>query len=172
MRGEDVQAMMAVVGDGAQSQRASPDLSSVFREESDNVYRTLLAFTGGRAAVAEDATAEAFARAIAQGESLRDPIAWIYRAAFRIAIDELRRESKRARQEWDGEVPGPVLVGLVEAMRLLSPNQRAAVVLRYVMDLDVNEVARRMGTAAPTVRVHIYRARTRLRELLGSEEVD
>ena len=164
--------MMSDVGDGAETRQASLDLSSVFREESDNVYRTLLAFTGGRAAVAEDATAEAFARAIAQGGSLRDPVAWIYRAAFRVAIDELRHESKRTRQAWNGEVPGPELAGVVEAMRLLSPNQRAAIVLRYVMDLDVNEVARRMGTAAPTVRVHIYRARRRLRDLLGSEEVD
>lgn len=164
--------MMADVGDEAGSPGVSQDLSTIFREESDGVYRTLLVFMGGRAQVAEDATAEAFARAIAQGDSLRDPVAWIYRAAFRIAIDELRREGKRARKEWDGEVPGPELAGLVDAMRLLSPNQRAAVVLRYVMDLDVNEVARRMGTAAPTVRVHIYRARRRLRELLGSQEVD
>jgi RNA polymerase sigma-70 factor (ECF subfamily) len=70
------------------------------------------------------------------------------------------------------EAPLPELGGLIDALRHLSPNQRAAIVLRHVLDLDVSEVARRMGTAAPTVRVHIHRGRKRLRELLGTEEVD
>jgi len=60
------------------------------------VYRTLYAFTGGRADVAEDATAEAFARALAQRDDLRDPLAWIYRAAFRVGIDELRADLLRS----------------------------------------------------------------------------
>ena len=58
----------------------------------------------------------------------------------------------------------------MRALRQLSPNQRAAIVLRYEADLPVDDVARRMGIAAPTVRVHLHRGRTRLRELLGSEE--
>jgi DNA-directed RNA polymerase specialized sigma24 family protein len=61
---------------------------------------------------------------------------------------------------------------LLAALRRLSPNQRAAIVLRYEADLPVDEVARRMGIAAVTVRVHIHRGRSRLRELLGAEEVD
>ena len=60
----------------------------------------------------------------------------------------------------------------MDGLRRLSPNQRAAIVLRHVMDLDVAEVARRMGIATPTVRVHLHRRRVRLRELLGTEEVD
>jgi RNA polymerase sigma-70 factor, ECF subfamily len=60
----------------------------------------------------------------------------------------------------------------VDALRRLSANQRAAIVLRHVLDLDVAEVARRMGIATPTVRVHLHRGRARLRELLGAEEVD
>ena len=35
-----------------------------------------------------------------------------------------------------------------------------------------SEIAHRMGIAQPTVRVHLHRARKRLRELLGVEEVD
>jgi RNA polymerase sigma-70 factor (ECF subfamily) len=57
----------------------------------------------------------------------------------------------------------------MEALRQLSPNQRAAIVLRHVVDLDVEEVARRMGVAVPTVRVHLHRARKRLRVLLAEE---
>jgi RNA polymerase sigma-70 factor, ECF subfamily len=60
---------------------------------------------------------------------------------------------------------------LMAALRRLSPMQRGAIVLRYEADLPVDEIARRMGIAAPTVRVHLHRGRNRLRELLGREEV-
>src|SRR5207237_9984126 len=146
------------------------DLDALFRTEGDGVYRTLYAFTGGRVTVAEEATAEAFARAVAQGDALRDPIAWIYRVAFRVAIDELRADRRRGPRV-DGAIQPPELAGLTDALRQLSPNQRAAIVLRHVMDLDLEEIAHRMGIAQPTVRVHLHRARKRLRELLGVEEV-
>jgi DNA-directed RNA polymerase specialized sigma24 family protein len=45
-------------------------------------------------------------------------------------------------------------------------------VLFYVNDLSVAEVATRMGVARPTVRVHLTQGRRRLRELLGDDEVD
>lgn len=145
------------------------DFDALFRAEGDRVYRTLFAFTGGRADIAQEATAEAFARAVARGERLRDPVAWIYRVAFNVAIDELRRDRRRATER-EPEVAPPELTGVVEALRELSPNQRAAVVLHHVLDLDVGEVAERMGIATPTVRVHLHRARRRLRELLRTEE--
>jgi RNA polymerase sigma-70 factor, ECF subfamily len=155
-----------------ETEGSSPyDLDALFREDGDGVYRTLYAFSGGRADVAEEATAEAFARAVAQGDALRDPLAWIYRVAFRVAIDELRRDRHRATLI-DAQTAPPELAGLVDALRKLSPNQRAAIVLRHVLDLDVDEVAKRMGVATPTVRVHLHRGRARLRELLGAEEVD
>jgi len=150
------------------------DLDELFRREGDGLYRTLVAFTGGRVAIAEDATAEAFARAIAHEGQLRDPIAWIYRVAFRAATDEIRHERRSAASniETDAVVAPPELGGVIEALRKLSPNQRAAVVLRHVLDLDVDDVAARMGIASPTVRVHLHRARRRLRALLGDEEAD
>lgn len=151
----------------------SHDFDALFRAERDGLYRTMLAFTGGRADVAEDATAEAFARAYERRGELRNPIAWIYRVAFRVAIDEVRRDRRRGDPE-DSSIPGasPELTDLIAALRQLSPNQRAAIVLRHVADLEMDEVARRMGTATPTVRVHLYRGRARLRDLLGSEEAD
>ena len=147
------------------------DFDALFRAEGQGVYRTMYAFTAGRRDIAEEATAEAFARAIARADTIREPLPWIYRVAFRIAAEELKRDRSSAMPV-DAPVDPPQLAGLVDALRKLSPNQRAAVVLRYVDDLDVPEVAQRMGVAAPTVRVHLHRARGRLRELLGDEEVD
>ena len=147
------------------------DFDALFRDAGSGVFRTLYAYTGGRRDVAEEAMAEAFARALARSNTIRDPVAWIYRTAFRIANDELRAERRRGPAPTDSEAPPPELSGLMEALRQLSPNQRAAIVMRHVLDLDVHEVGRRMGIAAPTVRVHLHRGRKRLRELLGDEEV-
>lgn len=151
---------------------ATHDFDALFREHAAGVYRTLFAFTAGRRAVAEEATAEAFVRALAYADRIRDPVPWIYRTAFRIAIDELKRERAVAAPSEPASPPDEGLGRLVDALRHLSPNQRAAVVLRYEADLPVDEVARRMGMSAATVRVHLHRGRNRLRHLLGSEETD
>jgi RNA polymerase sigma factor (sigma-70 family) len=58
----------------------------------------------------------------------------------------------------------------MRALRLLSPNQRAALILHSAEDLAVADVARLMGISAATVRVHLHRGRRRLRRLLGTEE--
>jgi RNA polymerase sigma-70 factor (ECF subfamily) len=151
---------------------AEHDFGALFREHADAVFRTIYAYSGGRRALAEEATAEAFARAIASERRIRDPIAWIYRTAFRAAAAELRRERREPVEPPASEAVPVGLGGVVDALRSLTPNQRAAVVLRYEADLTVQEIAARMGTSAPTVRVHLHRGRNRLRDLLGSEEID
>jgi len=169
-------AMMTRVDDGSAGVRTSEvpahDFERLFREDGPGVWRTIYAFTGGRRDVADEATAEAFARAIAHATTVRDPLAWIYRTAFRLATAELKRERRRSPAEPDAATEPPEVGGLIAALREISPNQRAAIVLRYEADLPVDEVAKRMGVAAPTVRVHLHRGRNRLRELLGAEEVD
>ena len=114
----------------------------------------------------------AFARAIAHKAGIRDPLAWIYRTAFRLAAEELRRERRRPEPLTLGHAGAPEVGDLIAALRKLSPNQRAAIVLRYEADLPIEQVARRMGIAPPIVRVHLHRGRKRLRVLLGAEEVD
>jgi RNA polymerase sigma-70 factor (ECF subfamily) len=168
-------AMMTGVDDGsAAAIGAKPagahDFERLFRDDGPGVWRTIYAFSGGRRDVADDATAEAFARAMAHAATVRDPIAWIYRTAFRLASAELKRERRRPPAQMDVVADPPEVRGLIAALRELSPNQRAAIVLRFEADLPVDEVARRMGIAAPTVRVHLHRGRARLRELLGADD--
>jgi len=128
--------------------------------------------------MADDAVAEAFARALEHAGQIRDPVPWLYRTAFRIAAEDLRRERREPElepelePERDQAAAAAGLAALVPALRQLSPAERAAVVLHYEADLPVQEVARRMGTSAGAVKVHLFRGRRRLRELLGDEEVD
>jgi RNA polymerase sigma-70 factor, ECF subfamily len=149
-------------------------LEVVFRREAPRLWRALMAFTAGRSTVAEDAVAEAFSRAVAHSEQIRDPVAWLYRVAFRLAAEELRREPVAAISSADlgaqgvelfAEVSG--LSDLFAALAELPPNQRAAVFLHYWCDLSVGQVAARLGVSRATARVHLWRGRARLRVLLG-----
>ena len=93
--------------------------------------------------------------------------------AFNAANDELRREKRSGSHDAEPTdvVAPPEVAGLFDALRTLPLRERAAMVLFYVLDLPVAEVAARMGIAAPTVRVHLMRGRRRLRDLLGDDEV-
>ena len=166
----DMATMMRRMEDVRAPSEDEHDFDRLFREGGPGVWRTIYAFTGGRRDVAEEAVAEAFARALQHAGGIRDPIAWIYRTAFRVAREEMKREHRHGAAVDTGAEDAAGTGELMRALRQLSPNQRAAIVLRYEADLPVDDVARRMGIAAPTVRVHLHRGRTRLRELLGSEE--
>jgi DNA-directed RNA polymerase specialized sigma24 family protein len=75
----------------------------------------------GRGDLAREATAEAFARLVANAGSVSEPRGWLYRTGYRVVIDELRREQRTA-----GSVPDTAEVDrsgyllsaeLVEALR-------------------------------------------------------
>ena len=148
-----------------------PGFEQLFRQAAPGLWRTIFAFAGGRAAVADDAVAEAFARALERFGQIREPVPWLYRTAFRIAVEELRRKEPLVEPDPRAGAVAAGLEALVPALRELSPAQRAAVVLHYEADLPLREVAERMGTSVAAVKVHLFRARRRLRELLGEEEI-
>lgn len=150
------------------------DLEGLYREAAPKLWRAIYGFVGGRRHLAEDAVAEAFARAIEHVGEIRSPLPWIYRTAFRIAARELRRERRGPPPAPDpvpGLDPGEVQ-DVLRALGNLSPNQRAAVLLHDEEGFTGPEVGRLLGMSAATVRVHLFRGRRRLRELLGTEEDD
>jgi RNA polymerase sigma-70 factor (ECF subfamily) len=149
------------------------DFERLYREEGARIWRVVYGIAGGRTEVAEEAVAEAFARAMEHSERIRDPLGWIFRTAFRLVGEELRRERRRSLFGSSAPVASDDpngLQDLVRALRRLSANQRVALILHRVEDLPIDEVARLMGVSPATVRVHIHRGRRRLRRLLGTEE--
>jgi RNA polymerase sigma-70 factor (ECF subfamily) len=162
----------ATTGDVSDEDGASAaDLGALFESHAPAMFRTILAYTGGRADVAEESAGEAFARAIVRSADLRDPVAWLYRVAFNAANDELRRERRDGGPSRDPVQQPPELSGVLEALQRVPPRERAVMALFYVMDLPVREVAARLGIASATVRVHLTRGRRHLATLLGDEEV-
>lgn len=134
------------------------------------MWRAVLAYSGGRRDVADDAVAEAFARAINRSAEVRDPVPYLYRVAFRLAAADLQHLSKLT-DEQDRAVTDLVEdVDLLRALRSLSPDQRAAVFLHYSADLPVARIAALLGTSSTAIRVRLMRGRRRLATLLGEDE--
>jgi RNA polymerase sigma-70 factor (ECF subfamily) len=152
--------------------RTPEDFDALYRDVGPRLWRAIYVYAAGRRDIADDAVAEAFARALERADSVRSPEPWLYRTAFRLAAAELRRSAKQIATP-DGVVEqiDPGMDDLVKALRQLSPAQRAAMVLHYEADLSVAEVARRMGSTNGAVRVHLHMGRSRLRSILGSQEV-
>lgn len=154
-----------------------PDLDRlrpVYEEIHARLWRALLAWSGS-AHVADEAVAEAFAQAARRGSAVRDPAAWIWRSAFRIAAGELARQ-RRTEPLGDVDPPATVAclpaetVDLIEALRRLSDQQRRAVVLVDGAGMTAPEAAAVLDTSPATVRVQLSRARRRLRSLLSDQE--
>ncbi len=70
------------------------DYDAIWRESGVTLWRAVYAYAGGRREVADDAVAEAFARAMARDAEVRDPLAYLFRIAFRVASAELARRMR------------------------------------------------------------------------------
>ncbi|MDP9300497.1 MAG: hypothetical protein M3P43_06340, partial [Actinomycetota bacterium] len=68
---------------------SSGEIERLYREEGDRLWRAVVAWSGS-SHVADDAVSEAFAQALRRGDELHDPMAWIWRVAFRTAAGELK----------------------------------------------------------------------------------
>lgn len=141
-------------------------VEALYRSHGDRIWRAVWAFTHDRD-LTSDAVAEAFAQALARGEEIRSPAAWIWRAVFRIASGMLKERHRLVG--FDAEVSYEMTSDnheLLWALQQLPPQQRAAVVLYYYGDRPVQEIATILQSSAIAVRVNLNRGRTRLRMLL------
>jgi len=141
-----------------------------YREVGPRLQRALLLYSGDLD-LAEDATAEAFAQGIRRGSAVRDPGAWVWRTAFRIAAGRLKERSRSAGRLPETAYDPPDSVrDLVVALRELSPAQRASIVLHDYAGYPASEIASIIGSTAPAVFVHLSRARKRLRTMLEDDD--
>jgi RNA polymerase sigma-70 factor (ECF subfamily) len=156
---------------------ATPDARSpvgdLYETEGARLWRAVFAWCQDRA-VADDAVAEAFAQCLRRGDEIRDRRAWVWTAAFRLAGGELKSRRRFAvddeSRDRSVEEPSTDVVDLLIALRRLSTNQRAALVLRYYGGWETDEIARALGTGRATVRVHLSRGRRHLRQLLEGDD--
>jgi RNA polymerase sigma factor (sigma-70 family) len=134
------------------------------------MWQAVFAFAGDPE-VASDAVAEAFAQALRRGDAIRSPERWIWRTVFRIAAGELKERGRRGADHSEVTYEMDELSqDLIAALAKLPEKQRAAVVLHHAAGYPANEIAQIIGSTTAGVHVLISRARTRLRELLGTDD--
>ena len=132
---------------------------------------------------AEDVAQDAFLRAHRAFASLRDRDrfrAWLVRTAFRLALDRLRGEKRRARREDVVAMDGPAHAESVEdaaarselqarvgeAVHALPEKLRIVTVLAAIQEQDVVSVARLLDLPEGTVKSRLFLARKALAERL------
>jgi RNA polymerase sigma-70 factor (ECF subfamily) len=128
-------------------------------------------------AAAEDIAQDAFIAAVAALDRFdrRRPFApWLHRIVVNRAIDWGRREALRRKVDEPDEQAAsapPEQIGedVMEALALLPVEQRAAVVLRYLLDYSPGEIARMLELPRGTVNSRLRRALDRLGTLLEEE---
>jgi RNA polymerase sigma-70 factor (ECF subfamily) len=148
-----------------------PSVEALYRTDADRLWRALYAFAGD-AEIASDAVNEAYLQVIGRGDAVRDPAAWVWRTAFRVARGALhaRRSDERSvapETTAAGRLDRYADPDLLAALRRLPEAQRAAVILFYYADLPIRQIADRLGTNSLAVRANLSRGRRRLRQLLG-----
>jgi RNA polymerase sigma-70 factor (sigma-E family) len=153
------------------------------RAEMGRLSRFAGALTGDRY-LAEDMLSDALVKVARRWRrigSLDDPAAYVRRVLVTTYLDD-RRKAQRRRTDPSGDIevldhPAPdvadAVVGRAEVARLLAalpPQQKAAIVLRYLLDESDEQIAGALGCTTGTVRSHLSRARATLRLVAADGE--
>ena len=134
--------------------------------ELAGAYRTAAVLLGDPAE-AEDATQDALVRAWLRWDQVKDPEkigAWFGRILINVCRDRLRTRRASPVRWLGGDVPteaGPGLgerEALWQALADLSADQRIVIVLRYYLDLPLEEIAARTGVPSGTVKSRLHHA--------------
>lgn len=157
------------------------EFEAFYRATFGLVARSLFLLTDSRDEALE-ITQEAFVRTWDRWKLIRSsasPSSYTLRIASNLAKSALRRRrawrkiALRSNPVDEAPVSETVAeaVSVRSALRSLSFRQRAAVVLVDLVDLAPPDAAALLGIAESTLRVHLSRGRSHLREQLGSLEV-
>jgi RNA polymerase sigma factor (sigma-70 family) len=137
----------------------------------------------GSADAAEDAVQDAFVRAYDQLEQCKEPenfVGWFFLILRNRCFAEQRRSRGRAPLEAAGDIPardrsdnGAETAerrrALEHALLELTPEQREVFVLKHVEGLSYGEIAERLSTSVPSLKMRMHRAYDRLRDQLRGQ---
>src|SRR3954447_2853563 len=119
--------------------------------------------------LAQDTMARAFVTLGQMGGPPPNPRAWLFRVASNLWLDHLRRQRREDRR---GAHEEPSVGNDARAAReaagtllgQLAPQERAAVILKDVFDLSLEEIAEALSTTTGAVKAALHRGRGKLVE--------
>lgn len=154
----------------------------IYERYAAPIYRYIY-FRVGEAELAEDLQAEVFLRmleGIHRYEERGWPIsAWLYRIAHDRTVDTMRRRRHRRQVSldvWGGCCDGPEKTvsmqldyeELNRTLNDLTDDQRQVILLRFMADMSVQEVAKMLGRTEGSVKALQHRGLQSLARRLGA----
>ncbi len=136
----------------------------------------------GSAFDGEDVVQDALANAAAAwNDTIESPESWLFRIAHNAALDALRRRKRLSAFETDAELdafadPGTesdsrvAVEATIAALQVLTPVERACVVLADVLGYANEEAAQILSISVASVKAALHRGRARLRDLPSTPE--
>lgn len=151
-------------------ERDEVDFDSVYAAHYGPLVR-LASLTTGSLAAAEDVVQDVFVEWLRRRDTVHTPVAYLRRAVVSRCTSWVRRRvvERRHRAEPDPPPlvsPNPDVPAVRAALARLNPRQRAAVFLRYYLDLPEVEIADALGCRPGTVKSLLHRSMSTLREHL------
>ena len=153
----------------------SPDKLELLYRERYGAFRNGLAPVCGGFERAHDAVQEAFARALRERDRFRGEGSlegWVWRIAFRVALDERRNGHELEFEEAFDRVAIPDSERdpeLADALRRLPARRKLVVFLRHFADLSYAEIADLCEISEGTVAATLARAHSDLSKALTRE---
>jgi len=145
-----------------------------YEAESHKLFRRLWLISGNRAE-AEEITQDAFLRLLERWDridQLEDPSAYLYRTAMNVFRRRYRRSLLAIRKTFspdeahDEFAAADARDAVQRALGMLSPRQRAALVLTELEGMSSREAGAMLGIKASTVRALTTQARAAFRDML------
>lgn len=158
----------------ARARQGDPEaIAALYRHYADGIYRYLF-YRLGDAEMAEDLTADVFLKMIEDLPRYEErglPFgAWLFRIARARLVDHWRRQHRHPTAALEDTETGPYVTREVpedaidasemieRALRVLTPEQREVITLRFLVGMSLEEVARAMGKTVGAVKALQHRA--------------
>ncbi len=161
---------------------------AAFVEAYERYYTKVFGFIFSRVGnveAAKDLTAEVFEKAYVKGHSVREPAAyatWLFMIAKNAVVGHYRRHkreingmSKMKESLWqaggppspeDDALRGEIVSNLMSYVKKLSQRDQELLALKFEGQLSYAEISRVLRMSEVNVRVSLFRALKRLRELM------
>jgi RNA polymerase sigma-70 factor (ECF subfamily) len=170
------------------NQNLNTDFSKIYQEFSDAIFRYCLYQTSNREK-ALDLTQDTFVKTweyLASGNKVDNLKAFLYKVAGNLIIDyrrkkkaesldkmaeagfDLRDESnlmEKTEETFDSKLA-------VESLNKLDEKYRKVLMLRFVEDLSIKEIAKILKKSENSISVIIHRGTQKLKEILEDKEKD
>jgi len=167
------------VAAGARADVAASSFDGLYEREQLRLFRALLLLAGNREE-AEDLCHEAFVRVLQRWDrvsTMESPSAYLYRTAFNLRRNSLRRLRRR-----HGEVSATPVASadashaaiaraeVFRALDTLTREQREAVILVDLLEFTSEGAAGVLGVDAAAIRARLHQGRLRLQKELIEHE--